>query len=107
MMYVFLLDINVNASCTIIDDKVWDAFVSYKSDGADEDFVLHKLQPILEEQLGFRLCLHYRDFVIGAGEYTSVRKLEEGASRTPDIEDGASRTPDLEDGASRTPNLQI
>lgn len=49
--------------------------MSYKSDGADEDFVLHKLQPVLEEQLGFRLCLHYRDFVIGAGEYTPVGGL--------------------------------
>lgn len=52
--------------------------MSYKSDGADEDFVLHKLQPVLEEQLGFRLCLHYRDFVIGAGEYTPVGGLVKG-----------------------------
>lgn len=52
--------------------------MSYKSDGADEDFVLHKLQPVLEEQLSFRLCLHYRDFVIGAGEYTPVGGLVNG-----------------------------
>lgn len=64
------------------DDKVWDAFVSYKSDGADEDFVLHKLQPVLEEQLGFRLCLHYRDFVIGAAIFENIIEAINNSRRT-------------------------
>lgn len=64
------------------DDKVWDAFVSYKSDGADEDFVLHKLQPILEEQLGFRLCLHYRDFVIGSAIFENIIEAIYNSRRT-------------------------
>lgn len=79
--------------------------MSYKSDGADEDFVLHKLQPVLEEQLGFRLCLHYRDFVIGAGEYTPVGGLVKGR--------GGGRDPRftpvhrLVRGSSRILDLQI
>ena len=57
----------------IADDKVWDAFVSYKSSGGDVDFVLNKLQPVLEDKFGFRLCLHCRDFVIGAGTYIDIQ----------------------------------
>ncbi|XP_062617978.1 uncharacterized protein LOC134279584 isoform X2 [Saccostrea cucullata] len=64
------------------DDKVWDAFVSYKSAGPDEDFVLHKLQPVLEDQLGFRLCLHYRDFVIGAAIFENIIEAINNSRRT-------------------------
>lgn len=70
----------------IADDKVWDAFVSYKSSGSDEDFVLNKLQPVLEDKFGFRLCLHYRDFVIGAGTYFDIQcppKDPKCITRTP------------------------
>ncbi|XP_048757831.2 uncharacterized protein LOC125668095 isoform X2 [Ostrea edulis] len=64
------------------DDKVWDAFVSYKSAGADEDFVMNKLQPVLEDQLGFRLCLHYRDFVIGAAIFENIIEAINNSRRT-------------------------
>ena len=55
------------------DDKVRDAFVSYKSSESDEDFVLNKLQPVVEDKFGFRLCLHCRDFVIGACTYIDIQ----------------------------------
>ncbi|XP_063415142.1 uncharacterized protein LOC134697051 [Mytilus trossulus] len=47
------------------DDKEFDAFVSYRSSEADEEFVYKRLYPKLEKEMGFKLCLHYRDFVPG------------------------------------------
>lgn len=47
------------------DEREWDAFISYKSDGNDEQFVLKYLYPKLELELGFKLCLHFRDFIPG------------------------------------------
>ena len=49
----------------IPDGKLYDAFVSYVSRNEDEDFVYSTLYPKLEQEMGFRLCLHQRDFVIG------------------------------------------
>ncbi|XP_060064456.1 uncharacterized protein LOC132544826 [Ylistrum balloti] len=46
------------------DEKTYDSFISYKSADVDEDFVLHVLLPKLEE-LGFSVCLHFRDFLPG------------------------------------------
>lgn len=47
------------------DDKDFDAFVSYRSSQIDEDFVYTRLYPKLEKEMGFKLCLHYRDFIPG------------------------------------------
>ena len=47
------------------DDREWDVFVSYKSTDRDELFVLHTLYPKLEQELGFRLNMHFRDFIPG------------------------------------------
>ncbi|XP_071150267.1 uncharacterized protein [Mytilus edulis] len=49
----------------ILDEREWDAFISYKSEGNDEQFVLKYLYPKLELELGFKLCLHFRDFIPG------------------------------------------
>ncbi|XP_033727792.1 uncharacterized protein LOC117317104 [Pecten maximus] len=46
------------------DEKTWDSFISYKSSDVDQHFVLHVLLPKLEE-LGFKVCLHCRDFLPG------------------------------------------
>lgn len=43
----------------------YDAFVSYNAH--DELWVLRKLLPKLEEEQGWRLCLHHRDFEPGKG----------------------------------------
>jgi hypothetical protein len=53
----------------ISDEKEWDAFVSYKSHPTDENFVVRVLYPKLEKELGFKLCLHFRDFVPGESNY--------------------------------------
>ncbi|KAK7100625.1 uncharacterized protein [Littorina saxatilis] len=47
------------------DGLLYDAFVSYVSRPEDEDFVYTHLRPKLEQEMGFKLCLHQRDFVIG------------------------------------------
>ncbi|XP_063415125.1 uncharacterized protein LOC134697033 isoform X1 [Mytilus trossulus] len=47
------------------EEREWDAFISYKSEGNDEQFVLKYLHPKLELELGFKLCLHFRDFIPG------------------------------------------
>ena len=44
---------------------MYDAFISYRSSQEDQEFVLKKLLPKLEKDLGFKLCLHQRDFVVG------------------------------------------
>ncbi|XP_064643285.1 toll-like receptor 2 [Lineus longissimus] len=41
----------------------WDAFVSFN--GADYDWVYNQLKPKLEDEAGYRICLHHRDFTIG------------------------------------------
>ncbi|KAJ8305658.1 hypothetical protein KUTeg_016203 [Tegillarca granosa] len=47
------------------DGMKWDAFISYKLDGMDENFVQNKLKPVLENELGFTLCIPDRDFQDG------------------------------------------
>ena len=48
--------------------RPYDAFVSYS--GHDEKFIVRELVPYLEEpkhnRKGFKLCLHHRDFPVGA-----------------------------------------
>ncbi|XP_069106975.1 neurogenic locus notch homolog protein 1-like [Argopecten irradians] len=64
------------------DEKTWDAFVSYKSADFDENFVVHKLFPKLEKELGFTLCLHHRDFVPGETIANNIIKAVDNSRRT-------------------------
>lgn len=54
---------------SVVDGKEYDAFISYKSSKEDEDFVLHQLYPKLEEEMGFKLCMHFRDFTPGDSKH--------------------------------------
>ena len=45
----------------------YDAFVSYNAN--DEGWVLGELLPKLEDEQGWRLCLHHRDFQPGEEPY--------------------------------------
>ena len=60
----------------IEDDALrpYDAFVAYSSD--DDDFVIRELVPYLEKNQrrrpGYRLCVHYRDFAVGASIAESI-----------------------------------
>ena len=51
------------------DEREWDAFVSYRSLPRDESFVVHQLYPKLETEMGFKLNLHFRDFIPGDSKY--------------------------------------
>ena len=54
--------------------RPYDAFVAYSS--SDEHFVIRELVPYLEENQrrrpGYRLCVHYRDFAVGASIAESI-----------------------------------
>ncbi|XP_060577096.1 uncharacterized protein LOC132734378 isoform X2 [Ruditapes philippinarum] len=65
-----------------VNEKEWDAFVSYKSHPTDENFVVRVLYPKLEKELGFKLCLHFRDFVPGETISNNIINAVEGSRRT-------------------------
>ena len=63
------------------EDRPYDAFVSYSS--LDEDFVVQELAPRLENGYKrFKLCLHYRDFPVGASIAETIVKSVESSKRT-------------------------
>ena len=63
------------------EDRPYDAFVSYSS--LDEDFVVRELAPRLENGYKrFKLCLHYRDFPVGASIAETIVKSVESSKRT-------------------------
>ncbi|KAL3861770.1 hypothetical protein ACJMK2_007791 [Sinanodonta woodiana] len=64
------------------DNKKWDAFISYKSHEIDEAFVVRTLYPKLEKELGFKLCLHFRDFVPGESIVNNIISAVENSRRT-------------------------
>ncbi|OWF38168.1 toll-like receptor 4 [Mizuhopecten yessoensis] len=64
------------------DEKTWDAFVSYKSADVDQNFVLHTLFPKLEKELGFTLCMHFRDFLPGETIANNIINAVNNSRRT-------------------------
>ncbi|GAB6032504.1 TIR [Chamberlinius hualienensis] len=63
------------------DGKLFDAFVSYSS--KDENFVMQVLAPELEGgDPPYMLCLHYRDFPVGAYVSDTIVEAIESSSRT-------------------------
>ncbi|XP_069128055.1 uncharacterized protein [Argopecten irradians] len=64
------------------DERTWDAFVSYKSNDVDQNFVLHTLFPKLEKELGFTLCLHFRDFMPGETIANNIINAVNNSRRT-------------------------
>ena len=59
--------------------KKYDAFVSYVSHKTDDNFVYKILFPKLEKEMGFRLCIHHRDFTPGEGTF---RKFQQTLIKT-------------------------
>ncbi|CAC5412113.1 unnamed protein product [Mytilus coruscus] len=62
------------------ENKMYDAFVSYSH--KDEGFVVPELVQRLENKDGYKLCLHFRDFPIGACIADSIIQSVEDSSRT-------------------------
>ena len=63
-----------------INEKEYDAFVSYNSN--DWDWVLDSLMPQLEEEHGFKLCVHERDFDLGIEIKDNITKAIKLSRRT-------------------------
>ncbi|XP_018323682.1 toll-like receptor Tollo [Agrilus planipennis] len=59
-------------------DKLFDAFVSYSS--KDEAWIAEVLAPTLEPN--YKLCLHYRDFPVGAYLADTIVQAVESSKRT-------------------------
>lgn len=64
------------------DEREWDAFVSYRSLPRDESFVVHQLYPKLETEMGFKLNLHFRDFIPGDTIANNIIRAVKGSRRT-------------------------
>ncbi|KAL3869720.1 hypothetical protein ACJMK2_042369 [Sinanodonta woodiana] len=64
------------------DDRVWDAFVSYRSDPVDEEFVLRKLFPTLEKKMGFKVNIHFKDFAVGETIANNIIQAVQNSRRT-------------------------
>lgn len=69
---------HTNDSSTEDREKLFDAFVSYSS--KDEAWVAEVLTPALEPH--YKLCLHYRDFPVGAFLQDSIAQAVESSKRT-------------------------
>lgn len=95
LMFVFLQDVRVwfhshfgiRLFYNSTDDdknereKLFDAFISYSS--KDEAFVVEQLAPILESgDTRYQLCLHYRDFPVGAYIADTIVQAIESSRRT-------------------------
>lgn len=62
------------------EEKEFDAFISFSS--LDRDFVLEELLPKLENNANSRkLCIHHRDFVVGACIATNIVHAIENSKR--------------------------
>ncbi|RZF43732.1 hypothetical protein LSTR_LSTR009155 [Laodelphax striatellus] len=62
-------------------DKVYDAFISYSHH--DEDFVIKQLVRKLEEgPKSYKLCLHYRDWIVGDWIPNQIARSVEDSKRT-------------------------
>ena len=64
-------------------NKQYDAFVSYSS--RDEEFILGELMPRLEQplqdRLGYKLCVHFRDFPVGRHIPETIHNAVENSRR--------------------------
>ncbi|XP_060579148.1 toll-like receptor 4 [Ruditapes philippinarum] len=61
--YIYLMRKRRNYQLIEGNDFVYDAFVGYES--VDSAWVSRRLLPVLEEEIGLKLCIHERDFQLG------------------------------------------
>ena len=59
-------------ACVRVDDKEYDVYISYARNSEDEQFVLSTLRTVLENELGYSVCIFDRDSLPGGSEYTHV-----------------------------------
>lgn len=51
------------------DDKEYDIYISYARNSEEEQFVLLTLRRVLENELGYTVCIFDRDSLPGGSEY--------------------------------------
>uniref|UniRef100_A0A3B5AG00 TIR domain-containing protein n=1 Tax=Stegastes partitus TaxID=144197 RepID=A0A3B5AG00_9TELE len=51
------------------DDKEYDVYISYARNSEEEQFVLSTLRGVLENELGYSVCIYDRDSLPGGSEY--------------------------------------
>ncbi|KAH3734209.1 uncharacterized protein LOC127849532 [Dreissena polymorpha] len=64
------------------DERQWDAFISYRSNTPDEDYVIHTLFPKLTREMGFNVNIHYKDFIPGNEITNNIIYAVENSRRT-------------------------
>lgn len=64
------------------DGKLYDAFISFRSSKNDEFWVLNTLFPKLENEMGFKICVHFRDFLVGETISNNIIDAIEKSRRT-------------------------
>ncbi|CAE1281261.1 unnamed protein product [Acanthosepion pharaonis] len=64
------------------DGKLYDAFISFRSSKIDEFWVLQTLFPKLENEMGFKICVHFRDFLVGETISNNIIDAIEKSRRT-------------------------
>ncbi|XP_029640218.1 uncharacterized protein LOC115215177 isoform X1 [Octopus sinensis] len=64
------------------DGKEYDAFISFRSATSDEYWVFNTLFPTLENEMGFKLCVHFRDFLVGETICNNIINAVEKSRRT-------------------------
>lgn len=58
--------------CVCSDDKEFDVYISYARNSEEEQFVLLTLRRVLENELGYSVCIFDRDSLPGGSEYSRV-----------------------------------
>ena len=56
--------------CVRSDKKEYDVYISYARNSEEEQFVLTTLRSILENELGYSVCIFDRDSLPGGSEYS-------------------------------------
>jgi len=56
---------------TYLDDREWDALISVRKNSVEETFVVSKLSPKLETEMGFKISIHNNDIELDKGKYDS------------------------------------
>ncbi|GAB1600089.1 uncharacterized protein LOC115215177 isoform X1 [Argonauta hians] len=64
------------------DGKEYDAFISFRSSSPDENWTFKTLFPVLESEMGFKVCIHTRDFVVGETISNNIISAIEKSRRT-------------------------
>ncbi|XP_052256094.1 neurogenic locus notch homolog protein 1-like [Dreissena polymorpha] len=64
------------------DECQCDAFISFRSNTPDEDYVIHTLFPKLTREMGFNVNVHYKDFITGNEITNNIIYAVENSRRT-------------------------